>query len=825
MDLEGLLAELQLGADGAGKGGSSGCAGGGPGGSARRVAPHVLAVPRSRPAKPASSTAPSDKSFGASSSGCSSGGGSTFGGGSAQAAAAPQAGPVAAPASAAGGGRHNVGRIPELDYFARNLAGPPTQAPEWWLPYGKAGDVAPGGLPDMHASPQAYLTAMQAHTALEFQAAAGSALQAAEGGDPLPAQRWWPFEKVKGSAWAALAVPGRTPPALDFSDDGDPWVKHLVHVKETDSFHVAKLAKRDEETRDDILVLLPTVEGASAGRRCHMRSLGYTGSFLLAYSSAQALRHQLHTSTLPPSACLLLELAANPRRQLGGGGGGTLQVGPLHLLPDVPVNAGQRAAVEGLGPGLSVIHGPPGTGKSTTIFHIVEGRVQPGAQVLVTATRNQAIDAVVSKLSCVEGSVLVFGREERLGPHAQRYLLKERIKRHPDVAAWLGWAQQLQALLDGGAARPMCCVLAGRQSYCATCCAIFKNCGRGANGAPPDELRKLQSLLDKLQQSNYSCVTEHILQPALNRILGGILPAVKQRVARGILETTRVYACTVDSTPRMVKEMQDSGVRVSIDTVVVDEAGCVPEMALPTLIRLSPSQLVLIGDHLQLPAYTDLHKPPPNHTRSLMQRAVQLDLPAAMLTEQYRMHPSICAAISREFYGGRLTTAPAACTLRAVAAPCRLLHVPGWERHHPGTGYSNAKEALRVLQAALQAAAELRGIGVRQPTVYIISLYNMQRDLLAKLVQCSREGRDLQAACSCQVLSVDACQGDEADAVIVSTVRTREHLSSFFRDRQRVNVALSRARHLCVVCGHRSVLALPKAQPWGRVLASYDSMA
>ena len=56
-------------------------------------------------------------------------------------------------------------------------------------------------------------------------------------------------------------------------------------------------------------------------------------------------------------------------------------------------------------------------------------------------------------------------------------------------------------------------------------------------------------------------------------------------------------------------------VKLHVDTVVVDEAGCVSEIALPTLINLAPSQLVLIGDHLQLPSYTDLRKPPPNHTR------------------------------------------------------------------------------------------------------------------------------------------------------------------------------------------------------------------
>ncbi len=65
-----------------------------------------------------------------------------------------------------------------------------------------------------------------------MQAAAASALEAAKAKDPLPAQKWWPFEKTKkgGSVWAAQAVAGRNPSALDFSKDGDPWVKHLVHV-------------------------------------------------------------------------------------------------------------------------------------------------------------------------------------------------------------------------------------------------------------------------------------------------------------------------------------------------------------------------------------------------------------------------------------------------------------------------------------------------------------------------------------------------------------------------------------------------------------------
>jgi hypothetical protein len=55
-----------------------------------------------------------------------------------------------------------------------------------------------------------------------------------------------------------------------------------------------------------------------------------------------------------------------------------------------------------------------------------------------------------------------------------------------------------------------------------------------------------------------------------------------------------------------------------IDTVIMDEAGCVAEMAMPVLIKLSPANLVLVGDHLQLPAFIDLRDPPPNHCRSCL---------------------------------------------------------------------------------------------------------------------------------------------------------------------------------------------------------------
>lgn len=62
-------------------------------------------------------------------------------------------------------------------------------------------------------------------------------------------------------------------------------------------------------------------------------------------------------------------------------------------------------------------------------------------------------------------------------------------------------------------------------------------------------------------QFRYSDLVEEVLQPAVSRMLASILPAVKLQTAREILEITRVYACTVDSTPRMAFELEAAGVR------------------------------------------------------------------------------------------------------------------------------------------------------------------------------------------------------------------------------------------------------------------------
>merc|ERR1719171_2404018 len=101
------------------------------------------------------------------------------------------------------------------------------------------------------------------------------------------------------------------------------------------------------------------------------------------------------------------------------------------MNPRVPLNPSQIKAVRSLANAVEKIQGPPGTGKSTTIFHIIASRVPPGQRVLVTCSRNVAVESIAQKLEGLEDWPLcVFGPRDRVGETARRYLLDEQVGGH-----------------------------------------------------------------------------------------------------------------------------------------------------------------------------------------------------------------------------------------------------------------------------------------------------------------------------------------------------------------------------------------------------------
>eukprot|EP00887_Chlorella_sp_A99_P000604 scaffold5.g604.t1 len=308
--------------------------------------------------------------------------------------------------------RYNVARLPELEYFCRKLSEP--DDPKWSLPFAKSDSCA--ALPEDFNDTSSYLSAMQSAAALEFQASVKEALELADReaclGRTDAAGAWHPFLPLTTQAcgragmWAYAGEAG----GVDFEQDS--WGRHLVEVRETQSFHVAVMAKRDDETEEHVMALLPT----------ELRYADSCGA--LSPATAALLSAVVRLSAAARSSC------------------GTL------LYDKVDANDCQVDAVARLRGGLSVIHGPPGSGKSTTVYHIFDARVARDKQVLVTCTRNQAVDAVVEKVALLEGGVLVFGNPARLGECAARHTIDGRVEHLPmvveELTVWRGKIKDLQ---------------------------------------------------------------------------------------------------------------------------------------------------------------------------------------------------------------------------------------------------------------------------------------------------------------------------------------------------------------------------------------------
>lgn len=131
-----------------------------------------------------------------------------------------------------------------------------------------------------------------------------------------------------------------------------------------------------------------------------------------------------------------------------------------------------------------------------------------------------------------------------------------------------------------------------------------------------------------------------------------------------IYTQTRVLICTVDSTERMLRSMEEgtsaaataAGVssvcapeQILLDIVIMDEAACVLETAVPVILNLGASNLTLVGDQHQLQPFSLVQDDDgaTNHTRSLMERALKAGASSQFLSTQYRMHPRI-SAVSRQ---------------------------------------------------------------------------------------------------------------------------------------------------------------------------------
>ncbi|XP_052195926.1 uncharacterized protein LOC127803596 [Diospyros lotus] len=415
---------------------------------------------------------------------------------------------------------------------------------------------------------------------------------------------------------------------------------------------------------------------------------------------------------------------------------------------------------------ILIIQGPPGTGKTSLLKELIDLAVRQGERVLVTAPTNAAVDNMVEKLSNVGVDIVRVGNPARISPAVASKSLIEIVN---------------------------------------TKLASFRQ-----------EFERKKS---DLRKDLGHCLNDDSLAAGIRQLLkqlGKTLKKKEKETIKEILSSAQVVLATnTGAADPLIRRLD------LFDLVIIDEAGQAiePSCWIPIL---QGKRCILAGDECQLaPVILSRKALEGGLGISLLERAATLHegFLATKLTTQYRMNDAIASWASKEMYGGSLKSSSSVSSHLLVNSPfvkptwitqCPLLlldtRMPygslsiGCEEHldPAGTGsFYNEGEADIVVQHVLSliyAGVSPTAIAVQSPYVAQVQLL---RDRLHELAE----------AAGVEVATIDSFQGREADAVVISMVRSNTlGAVGFLGDSRRMNVALTRARkHVALVCDSSTI--------------------
>lgn len=439
-------------------------------------------------------------------------------------------------------------------------------------------------------------------------------------------------------------------------------------------------------------------------------------------------------------------------------------VGGDGLHGSIPLlNASQQAAVDLAlrANDVAIVHGPPGTGKTTTLVEIIRRCAHRSRPVLVCAPSNAAVDVLTERCGAAGLDVVRIGNIARVDPALMQYTLGERWKQHgmaDDVKAMRKRADEFRRL-----------ALKYKRSF----------------GKAEMEQRKL------------------LLQEARSIIAD--VRRIEQQGTTMIIDQADVVTCT------LVASRNEEIRHRMFDMVVIDEAGQALDPALCIPLQRA-NRVVLAGDPHQLPPTVLDHEAGRMGLQTTMlERAIKAHPKAvALLTEQYRMNRVIMSYSNTVFYNGKVTShasvedhtlppgTPMQDSMVVIDTSGR-----GWDEE-PGEGsesLANPGEAA----CAVHVFDELtQHPDADQWTVGVISPYRGQVRALQALFTNEHRMR----VAMLDVDTVDSFQGSECDVIIISLVRSNaEHDIGFLADIRRMNVAITRARRKLVIIGDASTIA------------------
>ncbi len=407
---------------------------------------------------------------------------------------------------------------------------------------------------------------------------------------------------------------------------------------------------------------------------------------------------------------------------------------------------------------LAIIHGPPGTGKTTTVVEVIRQMVARGERVLACAPSNTAVDNLLERLLACGESAVRLGHPARVSEELRQHTLDGLAEQHEVmdlVRRMMREAEQIERKADRYTrSRP----------------------------APGQRWQQRQEARELRRQA---------------RLL-------ERQATSDILGDARIVCATTTFDDSVLDDLR-------FDVLVIDEACQSVEPGCWVPLRRA-DKVILAGDHLQLPP-TILSDAAAKEgfAVSLMERLVRHfgDEVTRQLTVQYRMHENIMAFSSQRFYENTLVAdesvrrhvlsdLPTVTKNGTDDTPVLFIDTAGtgWleELEPDGESKLNPQEG----QLVLRQVYGLCDAGLSPQDIAVIAPYAAQVRWLRQNATTSQ----------LEIDTVDGFQGREKEAVVISLVRSNLIGEiGFLADARRMNVALTRARRKLIIVGDSATLA------------------
>ena len=416
---------------------------------------------------------------------------------------------------------------------------------------------------------------------------------------------------------------------------------------------------------------------------------------------------------------------------------------------------------------VAIVHGPPGTGKTTTLVEAIYETLRRENQVLVCAQSNMAVDWISERLMDRGVEVLRIGNPTKVNDKMLGFTYERRFEAHPDYPQLWAIRKAIREL-------------------------------RGAKRRGTDSYHQK---LDRLKSRE----TE-----------------LELRINNELFNSARVISCTLAGSASRVLE----GMKFA--TLFIDEAAQALEAACWIAIRKA-NRVIFAGDHCQLPPTVKcLEAIKGGLARTLMERIVNSNPQVVTLLKvQYRMNDDIMRFSSDWFYGGEVESAPEVRyrSILDLDTPMTWIDTATLdiEAHEELVGETygrinraEARLTIDTLQHYFERLGRQRVLDERLD-VGIISPYRAQVQLLRRMLRKSAYFKPLRHLIT--VNTVDGFQGQERDLIVISMVRQNEEGQiGFLRDLRRMNVAITRARMKLFIMGDSTTMT---RHPFYRKLYHY----